>query len=316
MKNFPYVLSFFRRQRGLTQRALAVKIKKTPAYVCALEAESSDKMPSLETLRDLVHALAEDPKQPHGLNVKVVLPLIGSVFGWTYELVPPEVSAAEDYDEAFERAQVVWNFSNTLVEFLSPEKIEELVGKIKNNQTRFVFLVPFSVTQYDWKRLTETLERKLSRDEIEKHVSIFYASQSAFACHYTICDPLSSGAKGFYSFGPSSAGEAPTIHRMPPELLMKIVEVFRNLCWLFHSRLYGTNTEEEIGGVIGDFVHGHIQLQFPLERAKAIRQRFGMGAEQDFGHLTGSTANSAVNATPTRPAWLLERRTLTAGFGV
>ena len=315
MNSFAYVLSELRRRSGLTQRALAERINKTPAYVCALEAETGEKTPSLETLRDLVGVLAADDRKPHGLDVGVVLPLIGAVFGWTFDLVPPEVSAEAEYLEAFKQAHVVWSASDVLIEAQSLTMAEQLAENIRANQTRFVFLVPFSVSSWQCTRLLENLERSgLTIRDIEKHVSIFYASQSAFPCHYQICDPLSSNAQGFYFLGTGNPSGPVTVHRMPVEVRTKVVEVLRNLCSMFHSRLYSTQRNELVSDVVGDFIHGHIQLQFPVDRAEAIRQRHGADAERDFGHLTGSPY-VAGRASLARPAIRRGNRTVLLGGG-
>jgi transcriptional regulator with XRE-family HTH domain len=270
MTNFPRVLKELRKQRGLTQKALADRIGKSPPYIAALEMEEGGRGPSVAMLRNLATALASDEGR-QGLDCRAVASLLFAALDLEC-VFPPENQDAEALSKAMDAATEVWIISELLTEATTAKATAR---NITSPDKRFVFLVPFLLPKRVLDVALENLRQMgLTEEQLRARISIFQVSACALPARIWITDPLSGRPQGFYSIG-SFENPDQEIRRMPASSLTYMINTYSNLCSMFHAdRRTWTDGDVEPTGC-PEF--GYIQLHFPPQDSRDPTSNVGRG---------------------------------------
>jgi transcriptional regulator with XRE-family HTH domain len=252
MLSFPRLLSQYRNNRGLTQKELATKVKKSTAFVASLEMEGEGRKPSVDTLRELILALAKDEGD---FDQEMALSMMLSILGLEGDFPMPSVLGADRaYKDALNEAKEVWFVSDLLPARDSYELIDTATRLKKDGRVTFYFLVPISTPSWQAQDMIDNFRELRVKDDVLSHqVRIFGVSACAFSARLRICDPRSPFPRGFYIISPREAPKY-EMSPMPRELVHQTVQAYRFLCARYPKGQQSLEGHPHVG---------HIQLFYP-----------------------------------------------------
>jgi transcriptional regulator with XRE-family HTH domain len=273
MASFPRVLRDLRKERGLTQKALAERVAKSVPYIAALEMDQGERIPSLGLLKDLVIALGSEHGQGgEHLNYHAVASLVFAALDLEFDL-PVENSDAQAYENAMRTASDVWVISDSVTEAAPLDYPKFIAESVRERNTRFIFIVPFSVSAGQVRNTIETLKSSGVPEELLRtRIAVFHASLCAFPARLWITDPLGNEPQGFYTIGPIGNPHQ-EIRRVPAGPLLSIIRTYSELCSLFHLSHTSRQGDEK---PVGTPELGHIRLAYPASDFTAVPMRRDM----------------------------------------
>jgi transcriptional regulator with XRE-family HTH domain len=201
-----------RERLNLSLKEVAEKIQKSTQYIHVLESDDT-KMPSLETLRDIIKLLG---------RVNCETPTIDPNYALEFASAALILSELERYvgflsyfnnelklQEELSPNSEVWIISDILGESLHLEMAKDTADNIINHTIRYVYFIPLN-DRYHWKDAINNIKAEHSIDEaakIDQNIEIYGVSSIAFLCRMSILNPLGKEPKGRYSIGGKSKEE-------------------------------------------------------------------------------------------------------------
>jgi len=269
---FAVVLEYYREQAGLSRAELATLIAKTPQFVAALESRNKPKQPSLETLHDLIPALATravkgpiPPKaSPEVWSWKVAVDLALSAIGLDVPAGVPVTLAEELADQAgLSEGTKIWILTDLLAEAESQEFARQTADNTLKG-IEYSYFVPFSMDESHWRRAVDSIRRlrKSSTGKLDDALTMYQISNCAFPCRLRISNPLHNERKGTYGLGWASARAHFLFYPAPRDLLHDTVRVLGELI----GQLSTGPTRPD--GICGNERLGFIRQLFPARKVR------------------------------------------------
>ena len=206
---FSELMKKHRERLNLTLKEVAEKIQKSTQYIHVLESDDT-KMPSLETLRDIIKLLG---------RVNYETPIIDPNYALEFASAALVLQELERYvgflsyfnnelklQEELGANSEVWITSDILGESLHLEMAKDTADNIINHNIRYVYFIPFN-DRFHWKDAIKNIRAERSIDDIGKinqNIEIYGISSIVFLCRISILNPFGNKPKGRYSIGGKS----------------------------------------------------------------------------------------------------------------